>query len=120
MAKHLAWIRELPRWIEIDDYFITHGFGLPYYKRRHDNSDLVNTGLIKNRVGDEIGWGYTWEREWRTYEVINIFGHTVNETVTRRKNWIDIDTGCGYGMRLSAIKLGSEEVIEVAVDPRDF
>lgn len=34
LKKHIDWLKTLPTYIEIDNFFITHGFGLPYYKQR--------------------------------------------------------------------------------------
>jgi len=50
LQRHLAWMRTLPRYIEIGRFFITHAFALPYYKRR-DNPD-AHSGLMSNRPSD--------------------------------------------------------------------
>lgn len=46
--EHLEWLTELPRFLEIDlcdeegrKLFVTHGFGLPYYKTRKKNPKLL-------------------------------------------------------------------------------
>jgi serine/threonine protein phosphatase 1 len=117
MTRHLEFLQELPRYIEIDKYFITHGFSLPYYKRR-DKSE-AQTGLLKNRISDEKKWGHEWEKAWQDYDVVNIFGHTHYDEVKVGKNYYGIDTGCVYGNKLTAIQLGSMDVIDEALDSRD-
>jgi len=115
---HLEWLKTLPKYLLIDKYFITHGFGLPYFKRRYLESS--KEGLLKNRVSDEKEWGQDWEKSWNTYDVINIFGHTHYDTVESSQNYFGIDTGCVYGNKLTAIELGSMKVFNEQLDLRDI
>lgn len=117
LKKHISWLQTLPRYIMIDNYFITHGFGLPYFQRKDNKSSYE--GLIKNRIEDEKDWGYDWEKDWDSYDVINIFGHTDYKEVKVGHNYYGIDTGCVYGKKLTAIKLGCMEIIEEDFDKRD-
>ena len=76
MLSHLAWIKTLPIYLQIDKYFITHGFTLPFYEKRN-NPDSYNDYLL-NR--------YEKGMSVESNEVINIFGHCVfDEVVIRRK-----------------------------------
>ena len=118
MLQHVNYLESFPRYIEVDKYFITHGFSLPYYKRR--NSSSSHTGLLKNRVSDEDEWGHDWEKDWRGYDVINVFGHTHYNEVEIGKNHYGIDTGCVYGGKLTALQLGNMNIIDEAVDKRDL
>ena len=118
LKRDMAWMKSLPRYIEIDKYFITHAFALPYYKRRA--MPEVYTGLMSNRPSDKQKWGWDWEEGYEEYDVINIYGHAVVDEIDLGKNYIGIDTGCVYGKSLSAIELGSMEVISVQVDERDI
>ncbi len=116
LDKHLRWIERLPLYLEIGDYFITHGFGLPYYKRKHQKKNLHS--LFSNRIYDT-----TFIRDWedfKTYEITNIFGHCNFREVLRGKNYVCIDTGCCYGNKLTAINLKTLETIEQKMDKRDF
>lgn len=117
MLRHIEWLKTLPRYILIDNYFITHGFALPYFKNR--DLEHSHTGLLKNRISDEDEWGHDWEKDWREYDVINIFGHTHYDEVEVGKNYYGIDTGCVYGGKLTAIELGSMNTIDVKLDKRD-
>ncbi len=115
LKKHLEWIDKLPLYIEIEDRFITHGFGLPYYKRKH----LKDThSLFVNRIHDTT-FIKDWE-DFKTYRVINIFGHCNFSEVLRGKNYTCIDTGCCYGNKLTAINLKTLETIEEKTDPKDI
>lgn len=117
IEKHLNFLMSLPRYLEIDNYFITHGFALPYYKNRDKNSSHI--GLLKNRIDDEDEWGHDWEKNWRDYNVTNIFGHTDYKEVEIGKNYYGIDTGCVYGGKLTAIKLGKMNIISVPLNKKD-
>lgn len=110
LNRHISWLKTLPRYIMVDNYFISHGFGLPYFERKDKKSSYE--GLIKNRIEDEKDWGYDWEEDWENYEIINVFGHTDFEKVEVGHNYYGIDTGCVYGKKLTAIKLGSMEILD--------
>ncbi len=114
IKKHLKFLESLPRYIEIDKYFITHGFGLPYYKNKDKISSQI--GLLKNRIEDEEDWGHDWEEGWREYDIINIFGHTDYKEVEIGKNYYGIDTACVYGGKLTAIELYSMDIIDVKLN----
>jgi serine/threonine protein phosphatase 1 len=117
LETHLEWIKELPRYIEVDEYFITHGFSLPYYKRKDDKAS--HRALISNRPSDKEEWGYDWEKDYKNYDVINIYGHAVVEKVDTHKNYIGIDTGCVYGKTLTALELGTLKIFTQKVDTKD-
>ncbi len=115
MEKHLDWISNLPLYLEIDRYFISHGFGLPYYKRRDDKKSHA---LFINRI-DDTTYIKDWE-DFKNYKIINIFGHCNFSEVLRGKNYICIDTGCCYGNKLTALNLKTLEIIEQKTDKRDI
>jgi serine/threonine protein phosphatase 1 len=118
LLKHTQWLKTLPRYILIENFFITHGFALPYFKNRDLKSS--HTGLLKNRITDEDEWGHEWEKEWRSYDVVNIFGHTPYEEVEVGKNYYGIDTGCVYGGKLTAIELPSMQIVSVDLNKKDI
>ncbi len=115
LEKHLKWIEKLPLYLEIDKYFITHGFGLPYYKRKNDKS---SHSLFVNRIDDNT-FMQDWE-DFKTYKVMNIFGHCNFQEILRGKNYICIDTGCCYSNKLTAINLETLETIKQAMDKKDI
>ncbi|MRI83667.1 MAG: hypothetical protein C6I00_04530 [Nitratiruptor sp.] len=113
LLRHVAWIPKLPKYKVIRDYFITHGFGLPYYRQRDGKGHLLYVNRLE-RIRDD------WEEGWSAYPIINIFGHTAYSKPKFGPNYIGIDTGCGHRHVLSAIELGSHKIISVQVDGRDF
>ena len=109
VKKHLEWIEKLPMYIQKENYFITHGYALPFYEHR-DNEEYYNEFLL-NR--------YEKDMQAPRSEVINIFGHCVFDEVIEHENFYAIDTGCSYGKKLTAIELGSMKIIEEPMDVRD-
>jgi serine/threonine protein phosphatase 1 len=117
--EHIAWVEKLPRYIQKDRYFITHGFGLPYYMRKDHPSS--KRPLLSNRI-DETDETFIndWEVGYEEYEVINIFGHCPFKEVLRGGNYYGIDTSCVYGGKLTALELGTENIVQVQLDKRDI
>lgn len=107
ILKHFNWLKDLPHYIKVDDFFITHGFGIPYYNRKKKSEYQLS--LRSNRLK-------RFRKDWENYEnygIINIFGHDAFEEVIKDKHYIGIDTGCVYGNKLSAINLTDMSVISV-------
>ena len=120
LDKHLTWIQKLPSYIMIGKYFITHGYGLPYYQRKNDEKS--KHPLMSNRIGQKYyeKWGHDWEKNFNEYDVINIFGHDYGSVPTSDTNYFNIDSGCVYGEKLTAISLETQELIIEEVDDRDI
>lgn len=121
LLQHIDFLKKLPRYILVNNFFITHGLGLPYFKRRDLKDKDIQDGLIKARLTDETTkWGENWEKDWRNYKVINIFGHTDYQEVEVNENYYGIDTGCVYGRKLTAIELPSMKIIDVKTNLKDI
>lgn len=103
LDNHLNFVSNLPNFIQIDNLFITHGFGLPYYKRK-TNKDFIRS-LMSNRI-DDTKYSEDWE-DFSEYNIINIFGHCDFDKMRIGNNFIGIDTSCVYGGKLTALKLDS-------------
>jgi serine/threonine protein phosphatase 1 len=131
LLKHLKWMKELPSYILIDNkYFITHGFGLPYFKNRDkykynkDEEGKSKNPLIQNRLEKKRE---NWEEGYENYNVINIFGHIDFKEVEIGPNYFGIDTGCAYhdekigriGL-LTAFELGTHNIVQVECDLKDI
>lgn len=110
IQRHKAWVESLPQYIQIEHYFITHAFALPYYKRHQDEASFK--ALMYNRLSSGMKEDYEWEEGYEEYPIINIFGHDDYDEVVRGKNYYGIDTGCVYGRKLTAIELGSMRLID--------
>ncbi len=117
LAKHLKWMNKLPYYIEIENFFITHGFGLPYYQRRKNlkYKDAIITNRPSKKTHKE-----DWEVGFHSYSVTNIFGHAVTKKIDTTKNFIGIDTGAVYGKKLSAIEIPSLRVYEEKTSLEDI
>ena len=114
MLHHLEWVESLPMYLQIENYFISHGFALPFYEQR-DNSDYYNDFLLHRYEK-----GMALDREsLAKYGVINIFGHCVFDEVVEDGLFYGIDTGCSYGQKLTAIELGSMKILQEPMDKRD-
>ena len=109
MNTHLEWIKRLPIYLQIDKYFITHGFALPFYTER--NNPVYYKDYLLNRYEEGM--------EVQNEEVINIFGHCVFEEVVNGENFYGIDTGCSYGKKLTAIQLGTMQYVQEPMDIQD-
>ncbi len=109
MLSHLEWIKKLPMYMQVEKYFITHGFALPFYE--HRNNPDYHRDLLLNRYEH----GMSVENE----EVVNIFGHCTFDEVVSGENFYGIDTGCAYGKKLTAIQLGTMQCYQEVMDARD-
>lgn len=111
IKKHLFWIKKLPMYLQIDKYFITHGFAMEYYKHK-DNIEYYNDFLLNRLYPDTIEPSID-------EDIINVFGHCVFDKVQVGKKFICLDTGCSKGGKLSALQLGSNKIYEESMDERD-
>jgi serine/threonine protein phosphatase 1 len=109
MFKHIEWIEKLPIYIQKENYFITHGFALPFYE--HKDNEVHYDDFLLNR--------YEKGMPVNSSDVVNIFGHCVFDEVIEHESFYAIDTGCSYGNKLTAIELGSMRQIQEPMDARD-
>jgi len=68
----------------------------------------------------KLNGGETWEKNWKEYDLINIFGHEDFEEVEVKDNYYGIDTGCVYGRKLTAIELPTMQIIDVKFNEKDL
>lgn len=109
IKKHLQWIQNLPFYLEIENYFITHGFGLEEYDNR-DNQEFHKYFLLNRYYPDDA---------YKKSDVINVFGHCAFDEVIQKEDFFCIDTSCSYGKQLTALQLGTHDIIQETMDPRD-
>jgi len=111
IQKHLTWIEGLPLYIQIDQYFITHGFALEFFKYRNNKAyqnDLLFNRVYKDTIEPKI-----------EEDIINIFGHCAFDEIQKGNKYICLDTACSYGGKLSAICLGNADLYQESLDKRD-
>ncbi|QKJ22593.1 metallophosphoesterase family protein [Poseidonibacter lekithochrous] len=118
IEEHISWLKTLPQYIQIEKYFITHAFCMPYYKRRDDKEK--SHAMMVNRVSDEEEWLWDWEENWKDYDLLNIYGHENSDEIVKSENYLCIDTGCVYGNKLTALNLGNLKVTQVVLNKKDI
>jgi len=99
IKKDLEYLKKLKYYKIINKkIFLTHGFGLPYYKRRDESKSQI----LSNRLNKKHEEDY---EDYSNYEIINIFGHcNVKEEIIEDK-YACIDTGVCYGNKLTALRI---------------
>jgi len=112
MLRHLEWIKTLPMYIQKGNFFITHGYALPYYE--HKNNEEYYNQFLLSRYEE----GVTVVEENKS-GVVNVFGHCVFDEVIKNENFMAIDTGCAYGKKLTCIDLETMKIIQEPMDVRD-
>lgn len=110
--RHVEFIQKLPHYKLVDGYFITHGFGLPYFERREESCMQIQRNRVYNPYPD-------WE-DWESHDVINVFGHCDFDEVKKGKNYFGIDTGAVYGNKLTAFELGTHKIIQQNTMEKDL
>lgn len=130
MSAHLAWMKNLPRYLEFDipdengkTLFVTHGFGLPFWKARAKKETAIklrNNRLEKRVDTLKVREHYAYAEGFMEYPVFNVFGHDVQERVLITQSYAAIDTGCVYGRvpkseisYLSALEWPSKRIYSV-------
>lgn len=120
LQKHLAWIGELPIYIEFpilkinkdkERYLVVSHSSIA---RVWKNRDIIS----EHKLEDHILWNRDIARGTlpSSNEIYNIFGHTVDKKPIVKKFFACIDTGCVYNQKgygnLTAIHFPSLEVIQ--------
>ena len=109
IKEHLDFIKKSPTFLKINNLFLTHGYGLPYYKRRNQlkNKKLKYFKSFLSNRHNNSSYIQDWEDLSSNNSIINIYGHCNVKEIEIRDNSIGIDTGCVYGGKLTALKLSS-------------
>lgn len=123
--EHLDWFLTLPRFLEIDycdkyglKLFVTHGFGLPFYKERYTEQKALTWSRLKM-------FNVKKEAE-KYYGVFNVFGHDVQKNgILMMDNFAAIDTGCVYynkldNASLTALEWPTKHIFQEKCNKRDL
>ena len=126
LKKHIEWIKILPPYIELhaDNYahfFISHGYGRPYFRRRH--TDYADDALIHNHY---LTADYKWDYEsFENNAFTHIFSHDIVDDVLiadhgKMQKDFGLNTGAVLGKKLTAIELNTLQIYSQETDPRDI
>ena len=92
-ARHLGFIRSLPRALHVGDYFFVHAGIRP------------GRTLVRQETRDLIWIREPFLSDQSDHGAVIVHGHTPVEAVEVKRNRINIDTGAVYGGRLSCVVL---------------
>lgn len=101
---HLKFLQELRLFHETDEHFFVHA-GVPEIPLAQISVEAHAQALMWTRF-PFLQSDFAWEKTV-------IHGHTPVSEVDIYPNRINIDTGCVYGLKLSAIDVESREIFEV-------
>jgi len=127
--QHLKILKKTPIYLETiaenQNYFITHGFGLPYYDIK-DDFEKSHRPIMSNRVFSPY-YNIRKVQELEKYNTINVFGHDSFPEIFKHELFYGIDTGCVHGKTedskgvMTALILDTGEVIQTPlIDDVDF
>jgi len=102
-AAHEAFLRGLKPWYETEEFFFVHA-GVP---------GLPLAELDAEAHRNELLWSRKFVRREYDWSKVIVHGHTRVPEVELLPHRINIDTGCVYDNKLSAIELPSRRVISV-------
>jgi serine/threonine protein phosphatase 1 len=102
-AEHEVFLRSLRPWHETEDYFFVHA-GVP---------SLPLTELDPELHRLELLWSRKFTRRQYDWSKVIVHGHTRVPEVELLPHRINVDTGCVYDNKLSAVELPSRRVISV-------
>ena len=101
--EHLKFMKDMPYFIETDDFILTHG-GIPAWmgEEFRDNDPASENEMMWNR-----------SRTNGELAKVQISGHTPVQEPHFVKGATNIDTGCFFGNKLSALIMPDMEIIDV-------
>lgn len=114
LDEYVQWMRELPLYIEDEDYIAIHG-GLEPGVSLGQQSAAIATRI---RTWDGSGQDMNNSSNPAWYELYKgkklvVFGHWAARGLIVRDNAIGLDTGCVWGRELSALILPERKVVSV-------
>ncbi|HJL19412.1 MAG TPA: metallophosphoesterase family protein [Sandaracinaceae bacterium LLY-WYZ-13_1] len=112
-----AWLDGLPPWLQLPDHgaIVVHGGLVPGVPLEAQDPDVVTNlrsirpdGTPSQRVDE----GEPWAKHWPGPELV-IFGHDAIRGLQRWEHAVGLDTGCVYGLELSALMLPDRRIVSV-------
>lgn len=106
---HLEFLRNLKYFYETEDYFFVHA-GVPNIPLRKLNIE---------EHGDQMLWvRSSFMNSTFRWEKLIVHGHTPVDHPELLEKRINVDTGCVYDNRLTAVELPSKKIYQVEKQPR--
>jgi len=102
--EHIKFLHDLKLFFETDEYFFVHA-GVP---------DIPLTEINVEEHAQLLMWSrFPFLQSEFQWEKLIVHGHTPVSEVETHPNRLNLDTGCVYGSKLSAVNLKTREVIQV-------
>ena len=108
------WIRELPSYLEYDDFSVVHAGKIPNKAFSEEDRQTLCT----MRTWDQLNEDFQnpdnplWFNFYHEDKLI-IYGHNAVVGLIQRPNAIGLDTGCVYGRQLTLISLPTKQLFQV-------
>jgi diadenosine tetraphosphatase ApaH/serine/threonine PP2A family protein phosphatase len=116
----LAFVRAMPSHLVLDHggLVVAHT-GLPEALHGLDSDDIRHLAAWGVRSGEidpaDPARRHQWVRDYRGQAAV-VYGHTAVSTPVWQHNSIDIDTGCVFGGRLTALRWPERELVSVPAE----
>lgn len=103
-AEHIAFLKNLPLYVETKDYIFVHAGIRPNVP-------------MEEQTEDDLVWiRQPFFEHTESFGKMVIHGHTVIDKITHYGNRINIDTGAAWGDAMSVVFVDDAGVVEVASD----
>lgn len=118
-----GWLARRPLWLKLPEHHavVVHGgflAGVPFEEQ--DPELIMNLRSIApdGTPSTRVDGGEPWAKHWPGPEQV-IFGHDAIRGLQRWPHAIGLDTGCVYGLALSALVLPEGDIVSVPAE-RDY
>lgn len=114
LGHYATWMKELPLYIEDEDFIVIHGGIEPGVSLKNQRAEVSTRIRTWDGVGTDLNNpdNPSWFELYKLEKLV-IFGHWAAKGLIKRANAIGLDTGCVWGGELSALILPQREVQSV-------
>lgn len=111
-ANHIEWMKNLPLYLHFPEWKTKDGRELVV---THSNIGKKTVwehrdGIRKEQFENNVLWSRNQMKD--IPEIYNVIGHTPNNDTKIKSFYANIDTGCAYGNKLTALVFPEMEIIE--------